>query len=46
MLFRFEIGRKFRDKVGSRPGFLRSEVTEACLNFEGKVPGEKDRFAK
>jgi len=46
MLFRFEIGRTFEDTVGSRHGFFRSEVTEACLNLEGKMPREKDRFAK
>jgi len=46
MLFRFEIGRKFKDTVGSRPGFFRSRVTEACLHLEGIVPREKDRVAK
>jgi len=37
MLFRLEISRKFRDTVGSRPGFFRSGVTKACLNLEGRI---------
>jgi len=46
VLFRLEIGRKFADTVGSRPGFFKSGVTEACLNLEGKEPRKKDSFAK
>ena len=31
---------------GSRFGFLRIGVTEACLNFDEKTPLEKERFER
>jgi len=48
MLFRFEIGRKFADTVGSIPGFLRTGVTEMFLKLEVKVPCEEvsNKFRK
>jgi intein/homing endonuclease len=42
MLLRLEIGRKLAETDGYKPGFVRSGVTEACLNLNGKVPREED----
>ena len=46
MLFKFEIGRKLAGSVEGSPGFLRIGVTCANLNKVGKVPCEKDKFAR
>ena len=46
ILLRFEIGCKFAGTDGSRLGFLRMGDTEACLNFDGKMPLEKERLAR
>jgi len=37
-VLRLEIGRKLVETDGSKRGFFRSGVTEACLNLDGKVP--------
>jgi len=44
MLFRLEIGRKFADTVGSRPGFFKSGVTCRDLLKLGRKR-EMDTFA-
>ena len=46
MLFKFEIGRKLAGSVEESPGFLKIGVTCANLNMVGKVPCEKDKFAR
>ena len=45
ILLRFEIGRQFAGTDGSRLGFLRIDNMEACLNFDEKMPLEKNRLA-